>query len=82
MLFVKTLYQNFTNKIDTDLATAAMERQQKRLVTIADAQAKMAANKQTRQDMPGELLGPWRPPAPRLSTPPRRRWIMRAPLPG
>lgn len=44
-------------KRDTDLATAAMERQQKRLVTIADAQAKMAANKQTRQDMPGELLG-------------------------
>lgn len=44
-------------KRDTDLATAAMERQQKRLATITDAQAKMAANKQTRSDIPGELLG-------------------------
>lgn len=44
-------------KRDTDLATAAMERQQKRLATISDAQAKMAANRQTRADIPGELLG-------------------------
>lgn len=44
-------------KRDTDLATAAMERQQKRLATISDAQAKMAANKKTRDDIPGELLG-------------------------
>jgi TP901 family phage tail tape measure protein len=44
-------------KRDTDLASAAMERQQKRLATISDAQAKMAANKQTRADMPGELFG-------------------------
>lgn len=44
-------------KRDTDLATAAMERQQKRLATISDAQAKMAANKQTRSELPGELLG-------------------------
>lgn len=43
-------------KRDTDLATAAMERQQKRLATISDAQAKMAANKQTRADIPGELF--------------------------
>ncbi|MGL4777441.1 MAG: hypothetical protein ACRCWT_13580, partial [Aeromonas veronii] len=44
-------------KRDTDLATAAMERQQKRLATISDAQAKMAANKKTRDDIPGELFG-------------------------
>ncbi|RUR51970.1 phage tail tape measure protein [Aeromonas veronii] len=44
-------------KRDTDLATAAMERQQKRLATITDAQAKMAANRQTRADIPGELFG-------------------------
>lgn len=44
-------------KRDTDLATAAMERQQKRLATISDAQAKMAANRQTRADIPGELFG-------------------------
>lgn len=44
-------------KRDTELATAAMERQQKRLATISDAQAKMAANKQTRADIPGDLLG-------------------------
>lgn len=44
-------------KRDTELATAAMERQQKRLATIGDAQAKMAANKQTRSEMPGQLLG-------------------------
>lgn len=44
-------------KRDTDLATAAMERQHKRLATITDAQAKMAANRQTRADIPGELLG-------------------------
>ncbi|EOV0953158.1 phage tail tape measure protein [Edwardsiella piscicida] len=44
-------------KRDTELATAAMERQQKRLNTISDAQAKMAANKQIRRDMAGELLG-------------------------
>lgn len=44
-------------KRDTELATAAMERQQKRLATISDAQAKMAANKQTRSDIPGDLLG-------------------------
>lgn len=43
-------------KRDTDLATAAMERQQKRLATISDAQAKMAANKKTRADIPGELF--------------------------
>ncbi|EFZ5528674.1 phage tail tape measure protein [Shigella sonnei] len=44
-------------KRDTELATAAMERQQKRLATISDAQAKMAANKKARSEIPGELLG-------------------------
>lgn len=44
-------------KRDTELATAAMERQQKRLATISDARAKMAANKQARNDMGGDLLG-------------------------
>jgi len=44
-------------KRDTDLATAAMERQQKRLATISDAQAKMAANSQTRSELGGSMLG-------------------------
>lgn len=44
-------------KRDIELATAAMERQQKRLATISDAQAKMAANKKARSEIPGELLG-------------------------
>lgn len=44
-------------KRDTELATAAMERQQKRLATISDAQAKMAANKKARSEIPGELFG-------------------------
>ena len=45
-------------KRDTDLATAAMDRQQKRLATISDAQAKMAANSQKRSELYHSVAGP------------------------
>lgn len=45
-------------KRDTEQATAAMERQQRKLATISDAQAKMAANKQRRSELYHQVAGP------------------------